>query len=118
MSYKTRYGQSILDIMLQNKGSIDGLIEFYKDIDNLNDTITDGRDVSIVKEANPVTRFLDGKRLVVSAGSLSEEDEDPGFTDPDGMQAIVNSGVTDPFAQQEIYNLVIRAKAAGTKQLG
>ena len=36
------------------------------------------------------------------------------FTDPDGIQAIINSGVTNPFAQQEIYNLVIRAKAAGT----
>ncbi len=73
MSYKTKFGQSILDIMLQNKGSITGLTEFYKDLDSLTDTVIDIKEVSINKVSNPVTRFYDSKRLTVSASKFIPE---------------------------------------------
>lgn len=90
--YKTKYGQNILDIMLQNKGTIDGLVEFYKDIESLNEPFFDLREVSIVKENNEITKFLDSKDRVVLTGEIEEVLPPPVFT---FKTALIGDGVND-----------------------
>lgn len=76
MAYKTKSGQTVLDVMIQNKGSLDpnGLTEFIGDLTAVTDEFFSGEELNIDRESNPVTNLYDTKDLTaVSVSSFMLE---------------------------------------------
>ena len=64
-SYKANNGQTVLDVLLRNKGNLEGLVEIKEDVSDVTEIYGQGKTFAIKKVRNEVTKKYDRENVIV-----------------------------------------------------